>query len=344
MKKSIIYFIGMALALGAASCNSDDPSDACDKHVYAEGEAPYLRTNAAATNVAKIQIPVAKLGEAQYINLKDYATSFHKNLDMTVDEVMTAIGEGEVVVYNINSARQCWNLTAPTYGDNGWYYTSGGLVTTEDGDPMFTLSFDRAQKAFAINALDNAGAGTIATIDLGMAMNSGTDFDKYVRFNIIVEVTDPSIVECSGIVPAGDWESWSLDFNKYDEQLQAALGLSAKEFITLWQTCEPEFQWASVEQDPIQVYLIKNGQRVADDSGFRPTTTTNFMGWWLDREQNIVSWGDDCYIFLEGSDDAYNFGRHPNVESGVTATILVDFALTDDLDSHITFKVDLTFE
>lgn len=344
MKKSYIYILASALALASVSCNSDDPRDASEKHVYAEGEAPYLRTDAEATVAVHTVFTVSDINKPQYVYLKDYASYFHKKLNMTVDEVVTALNNGDAVMYNINTSRQCWDLTAPNNGSLGWYYTTGGQVASDPSAAAFTSEFNSEEKAIELHAMEGVGAGTISTLNMGFIMKNGTDFDNYVRFSIGVEVSDPSIVDCSGIVPAGDWNSWSLNFADYDAELYAALGIDSKEFIKLWGQCEPEFQWDNRGDDPIQVYLMKNGERVTAADGFRPVSTTNYMGWWLDKDQNIVSYGDSSYIFLEGSDTSYNFGRHPNVPSGETAIILVDFALTSDLNKHVTFKVSLTFE
>lgn len=344
MKKSYIYILASLLAFAGVSCNSDDPTDASSKHEYAEGEAPYLRSNAAATATAYKVFNVSTIDEPQYINLKDYAPYFHKNMNMTVDEVIAALSNGNVVMYNINSARQCWDLTVPNNGENGWYYTAGGQVASDISTAAFSTELDPIDKVIEVHAVNGPGAGTVTNLDLGFAIKNGKNFDDYVRFTIQVEVKDPSIVEVSGIVPAGAWAGWGLEFAKVDAELQAALGITAKEFLALWGECEPEFQWDKRNDDPIQVYLLKNGERVLDSNGMRPKSTTNYMGWWLDKDQNIVPYGDSSYIYLEGSDSAYNFGRHPNVPSGETAVILVDFALTENLNKHITFRVSLTFE
>lgn len=344
MKKVYIYIVGVLLGFTGVSCNSDDPMDATEKHVYTEGEAPYLRADAGATATAYKIFKVAEIEAPQYLNLKDYAPYFHKKLNMTVDETLAALENGEVVMYNINASRQCWDLSAPNYNGDGWYYTTGGQVATDASSAAFTAQLDSDTKSIELHALEGVGAGTVSKLDIGFAIKNGENFDDYVRFSITMEVTDPSIVDCSGIVPAGDWNSWSLNFADYDKEIQDALGIDSKEFIKLWGSCEPQFQWDKRSEDPIQVYLMKNGERVADADGMRPKSTTNFMGWWIDKDQNIVPFGDDSFIFLEGADTSYNFGRHPNVTSGTTAVILVDFALTADLNKHITFKVNLTFE
>jgi len=353
MKKSYIYILASVLAFASVSCNSDEPGDATEKHVYANGEAPYLRANADATATANVVFKVAEIEKPQYVNLKDYAPYFHKNLNMTVDEVLAALDNGEVVMYNINAARQCWDLTPPRKVSvgMGWNYNTYGQVVNSIDETRFDpevgpfyLELNTEKKALELHSNSSVGAGTVTTINVGFAKNNGADFDDYVRFSITMEVTDPSIVDCRGIVPAGDWAAWPLNFADYDAELYAALGINAKDFMKLWNQCEPEFQWDNRDQDPIQVYLMKNGERVAEADGIRPKSTTNFMGWWLDKDQNIVPYGNSSYIFLEGGETSYNFGRHPNVSSGETAVILVDFALTEDLNKHITFKVSLTFE
>lgn len=344
MKKSYIYILASVMALGAVSCNSDDPNDATEKHVYAEGEAPYLRSDADATATAHLLFTVSEIEKAQFLNLKDFAPFFHKNLDMTVDETISALNNGTVVMYNINTSRQVWDLTAPNFQGDGWYYTTGGQVASDASSAAFTAQLNQEAKAIEFHAMDGVGAGTMTTLDFGFAINNGKDLDKYVRFSVVMEVSDPSIVECEGIIPAGDYNAWSLNFTDYDAELQAALGIDAKEFIRLWGQCETEYQTDNRGDDPIQVYLMKNGERVADSDGFRPKSTTNFMGWWLDRDQNIISYGDGCYLFLEGSDTAYNFGRYVGIPSGESIVVLVDFALTENLDIHITFKVSLVFE
>lgn len=339
MKKAYLYILASILACGAVSCNSDDPSDACAKHVYGEGEAPYLRSDAGATATSHIVFKVSEIDEPQYLDLKQFAPYFHKNLNMTVDEAIAAISNGEVQLYNINSARQCWNLAEPNCGF-GWYYNTGGQVTASES-AAFSAEFDQTTKSIEFHALNGVAAGTMTNLDLGFVLKNGKDFDDYVRFTVTLEVTDPSIMDCKGIVPGGDYNVWTLDFAQYDAQLKAALDIDAKEFIKLWGSCED----ADHSANPIQMYLMKNGERVADANGFMPGTTSGYMGWWLDRDLNITTWGTDgFFMFLESTGSALNFGRAPGVESGTQMTVLVDFALTEDLNKHITFKVSLTFE
>lgn len=331
------------MAVGVASCNSDDPCDATSKHVYGEGEAPYLRTNNAATNAVSFEIPIARINEPVHVYFKDYAKSFHHNLDLTVDEALAGVDNGELVIYNINSGRQCWILNEPNDADNCWYYTAAGNITEDPTTASFSAKFLRQEKCFEICALNNPPAGTQAKLDLGFAIKSGTDFDDYVRFTINIVITDPSMINVSGKIPAGDYNSYTLKFADYDSQIQTAFGMTAKEFIKLIDSID-EYEQEIADQ-PVQVFLMKNGERVTDENGLRPETTTNAFGWWLDADLNIRSWGEGCFLFLEyGGGGQYNFGRYPGVASGTQTLVIVDFALTEDLNKHITFMVSLTFE
>ncbi len=74
MKKLYIYVVAAILSFVGVSCNSDEPADATSKHEYAEGEAPYLRTNAAATITEYKVFNVHTIDEPPYIYLKDYAS------------------------------------------------------------------------------------------------------------------------------------------------------------------------------------------------------------------------------------------------------------------------------
>ncbi len=72
MKKTYLYSFIAALAFAGVGCNSDDPADASEKKVYAEGEAPYLRTNNEATVTASRVFSVVDIDAPQYVYLKDY--------------------------------------------------------------------------------------------------------------------------------------------------------------------------------------------------------------------------------------------------------------------------------
>lgn len=340
MKKSYICGLIAAMACTLVACNSDDPNDACTKKQYSESESPYLRTDPEATVEVTRVFNVSTIDQPVYVSLKEYATVFHKALGMTVDETLAALDRGEFVLHNINVARQVWDRTPSNDGNGGWYYSAAGFVA-DPSECVFNACYDKATKSICVRAVNSPAAGTVTTLNLGIAEDSGRDLDRYVRFAIEIQVKDPSIVEVYGRIPEGDYNSWSLVYADYDEQIQAAMGMTAKEFSKLCAQAEETGDYAD---DPMQVFLMKNGERVTAENGLRPQTTTNWFGWWLDKDFNIISWGDSCYMFLEAGDGCYNFGRFNNNSSGDSVVVLIDYALTANLDKHITFMVYLTFD
>lgn len=338
MKNLTLYMCLAALAFSSVACNSDDPAEASEKKVYAEGENPYLRTNTAATNAMTREFPLARIDEPFVINLKDYATSFHKNLNMTVDEVLAGLKTGEVVFYNINTSRNRWDITPATLGEYGWYYSSNGLSSAEDA--CFTMELLPDQKCIQIKAVNEHIVGTTCNMDFGFAINNGSNFDDYVRFTPALSITDPSTVVLNVTIPAGGYSVYSINFYDYEEAFQISLGISAAEAVKM------------IESDPVkmEVYLRDaDGNRVLTD-GKKPAYTAGALGYWLDPDLNITAWSGDGYpanmMFIEyGGDGIYNLGNSASsTPSGTTAKLTFDLALVDDPDTFVQFIVAVTFE
>ena len=369
MKKILLYtLLGSFMTLGATSCNSDDPDKASSKHDYTNDVfPPYLRTNAAATASISIDFPVATLGQAKIVDLKDYATYFHKNLGMTVDEAIDAMAENEVVLYNIQVSRGCWDLTAPNYGATGWAYNKNNAISTDDA--AFTIDFDKANHRFILNTVGDLEAGTMANVNLGFAKNNVTDFDDYVRFSISLAVTDPSLVVASGSIAEEDYHFYPVIFEDYEEAIELNLGMTVKEFLKYYDASDSYDDDGNLEGDQLEVYLINSDgewMTSANSSGApngyaangRPRTTSGWMGWWLDKDLNITSWSPDGYpanfIYLEGGPDdesgtntgkvCQRIGRAPGVATGTQTT--VTFAITPSWDhsKSLTFIVSVSFE
>ena len=337
MKKSYIYILASMLAFAGVSCNSDDPSDASSKHKYAEGEAPYLRTNAAATSSLNMEFQMVKIDQPQYIYLKDYAPVFHKNLNMTVDEAIAAIENGSAVFYNINSSRQRWDLTEGTYGEYGWYYAANGLGTADNA--VFTMNFDKDTKSIEIKAVGVPPVGTMSTMDFGIALKKDYAFDDYVRFTVLASVTDPSKVVMSANIPAGGYNTFGINLKDYSDSFMLSMGMTADEVIK------------ALENDQIDVYLCDaDGNRVLADDGSRPGYTSGAYGYWLDPDGNITNWSGDGYpanlMFLEyGGNGVYNLGNSANsTPAGTQATVIFDFVSVDDPTSFLQFIVAVTFD
>lgn len=345
MKKQYFYILACVAALACTSCNSDDPADASHKQIYSEGMAPYLRSNAAAMIDVSLEFPKARIDETQVINLQDHAIVFQKQLGMTVDEVMKAIKEGRAVCYTVNTARGCWNLDAPSIeGTLGWCWaTSGALATPETGLVAVTLNVD--DKSLTVKMLGDPDAGLSTTAVIGIALKNGRDFDDYVCFRIGAVVTDPSKVIINASIPAGDYAAASIMFADYKDAIEQNMGISLNDFLNRY------------EADQIEIFLSneegkwlatgENGTNVWTkpvDGILRPTTTSGWMGWWLDTNLNICNWGDGCFLFIEGGDKCVNIGRYPGIATGTQATLRFVYTLPEDHSRYIEFIVSVTLE
>lgn len=337
MKKTYIYFLASVMALGAVSCNSDDPNDATSKHVYAEGEAPYLRSDADATNALTLEFQMAKIDEPFYINLKDYAPSFHKNLDMTVDETLAALQNGDVVFYNINSTRQRWDLTAGNNTSYGWYYSTSGI--SDAADAVFTSQLDIDRKQIILKTVNDPEVGDMTSIDMGFAIKNGTDFDKYVRFTVAVSVTDPSKVVLNANIPHAAYDVYSINLKDYSESIELAMGMTYDEFVKAF------------ENELIDVYMVDtDGNRVTNSDGSRPDYTSGWLGYWLDSDLNIVYWDGSGYpanlMFLEyGGSGIYNLGNSASITTtGTQCKLTFDFVSVEDPSSYLSFIIAVTFD
>lgn len=326
------------LACTATACNSDEPMDATSKHVYGENEAPYLRTASGANATVNVEFPVMRIDQPATISLKQFATYFHKNLNMTVDEALNAMDSGDVVFYNVNSARGKWDLTPPTLGTTGWYYNSYNAICQSE-DAKFSIEFDRAAKNLVVRAVNRPAAGTLGTFSVGFAVKNGRDFDRYMRFTVNTSVTDPTIVAFSGSIPGGAYSACGYDFRKCEDQIVKCFGMTAKEFI------------AAIDNEEVVTFLMRDGKRrtVNDDGVTTLPGTAGYLGWWMDENLDPVSWNGSGYpanfVFCEyGGDGIFNFGRADKVASGTKTTVVVDFALKSNLDAHITLIASLVFE
>lgn len=346
MKTSYI-FLASVLALTLASCNSDEPNDACDKHEYTEGEAPYLRSNPSATNAMEMVFQMAKIDQPQYINLKDYASCFHKNLNMTVDETLAALANGDVVFYPINSARQVWNIMEPNFGEYVWGYTSAGPVRTYLGEyvdpisPDFFMSLDTEKKRIEIKAVGTPAIGTMVNMDFGFAEKKNSAFDDYVRFSVTISVTDPSKIVLSANIPGEGYGIYSIKLKDFDENFQLAMGMTAAEVIE------------ALEKDKIDVYLCDaDGNRITNDKGGRPDYTSGAYGYWINPDMQICGWDGGGYpanlMFLEyGGDGLYNLGNADAkglTPTGTQVKLTFEFVSVDKPENFIQFIVAVTFD
>ena len=328
MKKNILYIAMACLALGFTAC-SDDPNDAVTKHVYGPDEAPYLRTDASATIAYSAEFRKGHVSP-KTIYLKDYAEQIQTKLKMTVDDMIAGLETGEVVFYNINTARGCWNKAAATKGSNGWWYnTSGGVTDATSG--VASIELDKTAKALILSVPEESAAGVSVAANVGFAIDNGKDYDDYIRFNISFAVTDPGTVILNVTIPSGDYASYEVEFADVESAIQACFGMSASDFNALVQDASGD----------IAMYMV-------DDDGNWDTTsnyTANGIGYWLDATGKVTTWGADGFsYYVETHDGTVGIGRAPGLASGTEGKLHFVYASKSDSSKYIEFVINTTLE
>lgn len=345
MKKILIYtFLGSCLALGMSSCNSDNPNDATSKHDYTDDiYAPYLRTNAAATASMAFQFPLASIDEPQEINLKDYARLFHDNLGMTVDEAMNEYDNGNVVLYNIALSKGRWDLTAPTCGTAGWYYTNASAITADPSAASAKVEFDRDKKKFVITMVNEPAAGTVLNLNLGFAIkNGGKDFDRYVRFNPSMVVTDPGkVITSMNLDGSVGYDYKPISYDEFAEDIEYSMQMNIDDF------CE-------MVDDPDQIIMLMEdatGNWLWEYESMRVGTTNGRQGYWLDANYLPCYWdgaGWDANTFNIESYGADDRAVYPMLSStGAPAGSYLlrwVFVLAEDNSRNVEFIVTINVE
>ncbi|MFV0589167.1 DUF4859 domain-containing protein [Bacteroides reticulotermitis] len=331
MKKNLIYTLIGCFMLAFAAC--DDIEDATSKHVYGENENPYLKVNAAATVTTSLKFPVARF-EPQTLNLKDYAAKFHDYLGMTVDEAVSALADGSVVFYNINSSKGSWNKAAMTKGTTGWYYNTAGGVSEKE-NAIASLELDKDAKTLVVSMIDGAPVGTSLNLNVGFALN-GPDYDNYVRFSFTVTVTDPGRIIVTDNIPTGDYASFQIDFADHENVIVENLGMTLKEFTAACKDSEGD----------IALYMVDNTTGAWDKENAY-TAGGSGISYWLDANCKVTTWNTAGFtLFVETSDDGsfVAIGRAPAIASGTKINIRFVYASKSDDSKFIEFIVNATFD
>lgn len=326
-----------------ASCNSDDPDKATSKHDYAKGDfAPYLRTNAAASAGMSMQFPLASIEEPQYIYLKDYAKLFHENLNMTVDEAMNAYDNGDIVLYNIAVARGRWDLTAPTCGDNGWYYTNASQVTDNPSEAVAKVEFDRKDEKLIVSMINEPNAGTVLSLNLGFAIDNGHNFDNYIRLNPSIVVTDPGkVITSINLDGSVGYDYKAISYDEFAEDIEYSMQMSIDDF------CE-------MVDDASQIIMLMEdatGNWLWDYADMSVGTTNGAQGYWLDANYLPCYWdgaGWDANTFNIESYGADDRAVYPMLSStGAPAGSYLlrwVFVLVEDNSRNVEFIVTINVE
>ena len=325
--KKYIYMAMACLTMGLASC-SNDPEDAVSKHVYGPDENPYLRADETATIATELEFRVGHIAP-KTIYLKDHAETIQKKLGMTVDDMLTGLDNGKVVFYNINTNKRAWDKTAPNNG-TGWSYNDKGMIATDNA--VASVVLDKTQKCLTIDAPKDTPAGVSMTVNIGFAIDNGADYDKYVRFSLAISVGDPGLYITSVNIPAGDYQSAPVDFNKCTEQIEKCLNMTVSEFAS---------EVKSPDND-IAMYVIGADGKWQTEANY----TANGIGYWCNANDEVVNWGDGCLYYIETAEDGYsvNIGRYPNVDSGTSKRIRFLYAKKSDPSQFVEFLVDATFQ
>ncbi len=325
MKKSIIYILILGLTGAFFSCN-DSIEDAVEKHVYGEDENPYLRTDAEAVISMDMDFAVGHL-EAHIIQLADYAEVFQKEMNMSVDQVISGLENGTVVFYNISTSRGSWDKSAMTKGTTGWYYNSaGGICEAGDATQTASVDIDKNAKTLAVNVNEKVMAGTVVAFNVGFAVN-GPDYDKYVRFLFNISVTDPSIILATIHIPDGDYNSYGIDFNQYASTIQTCMQMTVSEFLANMNTAGGK----------IKMYMVNKDSGVWDETS---SYTANAPGYWINNLGAVCNWnaaGFSLYAETNAADEILYIGRAPALAAGTTFTISVGYKDTSNEKNFFRF-------
>lgn len=324
MKKNILYICMACLSLGMVAC-STDPLDATEKHVYGPDENPYLRTDVSATINYSAEYRKGHV-EQNTIFLKDYAETIQNKLGMTVDEMLSAVENGNVVFYNIKSARSCWDKTAPTKGSTGWYYDKSGNIC-DQASGVASVELDKTNKCLVVSVPEDAQAGALS-VNVGFAIDNGKDFDDYVRFNIAISVNDPGIAMKTVSIAEGQWNAVTVNFSEFAEAIEGGIGMTVSEFS----------EKAMDTESGMALYIV-------DENGNWNTTssyTANGLGYHLDSKNGVVTWESSWY-YVETTDGGVNIGRN-TATSGSTTLAHFVYTMTSDPSQYVEFIITVNFE
>ena len=325
MKKKLIYILMICGALFMTT-------GATSMHVYGPNENPPVKTDEKGTVTSTFD---KKAGDPvpATISIEQYETIIQQQLGMTVDELMSAIESGKVVVCPINASRSVWNKAkANVEGKKyGWYVNKNGNVCEIDDVSLYgIIEFDAATKCF--NFYPDGNAGGAASIEFGFALD-GPNYNTAIRFVMAMTVFDKSFIIQDITIPAGDYNPYSLTFESVAENINYVFGMSSAELV------------AAVSDGAVKPYIMNLETNAYVWDG---TSTANNGGYWCNANNEICTWGADGFSFfiepwLEDDPACMAIGRAPGIASGTT--MMVKFGLaTPDKQKAMSFLLNATFE
>jgi hypothetical protein len=339
MKKNIIYGLIGCFILVFTAC-TDSIENATSKHVYSEDESPYIKVNSDAVVTSNMEFAVGHF-DAQAIKLSDFADKFQKNMNMTVDQVISGLKNGTVVFYNINPTRNIWNKAAMTKGTTGWYYTTaGGVCSVTDTTQTVSLDIDTNSKTLILNASSKAKAGTVLTFNVGFAVK-GPDYDNYVRFTFNVSITDPSIILTNIDIPAGDYNTFGIDYNQYAATIEKCMGMSVKDFLA---NLDYDSNTGNPTSGTIHMFMVDPVTGTWDSTS---KYTADSPGYWMTDKGAVCNWGDKGFsLFADtnSKDQMLYIGRAPELTADTKLTISVGYKDTKNEKNFFRFIITATLK
>lgn len=327
MRKKIIYITSAALAFCLASC-SDNFEDASKKHVYGEGENPYLRADVAATINIDVTLLIGQT-DPLTVDLTKYAETIQSCLGMTVSEMVGGVGNGRVAFHVINAARGNWDTTAPNKGANGYYLNSAGGIGSA-GDFVTSIELDPSDTALKLLVSEGVEGGAY-TANVGFAVKNGINFDQYVRFRFQITVKDPTKIMLEGTIPEGDYNTFGINFEDHKELIEVSMGMSFEDFSAAV---------LNVEGD-MALYMVDASGAWIKDSPY----TANGLGFWCNADGKPIVWGSGCLYFVETYSDGagVSVGRYTGIASGTKVIAHFVYASKSDPSKYIEFIINATF-
>ena len=332
MKNKLIYTLMMCGLLFMATACSEDYSDATSMHVYGPDENPPVKTDENGTVVSSFDKKAGDPVPAK-VNVKQYEEIIKQQLNMSVDELITAIDNGKVAVCPINVSRNVWNKTKSNVEGKkyAWYINKNGNVCEAGDESLYgIIEFDKDNKCFNFYPDENAGGAV--SVEIGFALE-GPNYNTAVRFVMAMTVFDKSFVIQDVTIPAGDYSAYSLSLESVADNINYVFGKTPAELVT------------ALSDGTIKIYMMKldTNSYVWDGK-----STANNGGYWCNSKNEICNWGDEGFAFfiepwLQENPPCFAIGRGPGIASGTNMPIKFGIATTDKLKS-MSFILNVTFE
>jgi hypothetical protein len=255
---------------------------------------------------------------------------------MSLSQVISGISNGTVVFEPINSGLSRWEKSAYTSG-TGWYFNENNKpCAAADSTAKATLTFDAASKSLKLALVKGVQAGTALDINVGFAVN-GTDYDKYVRFEFKVSVTDLSIIMQSLSMATADYDGATFDLTPYENNFEACLGMSVADAL----------KGIVATPQTVKYYVCDNNGTWDTASSYTADNTEDVRGYWINADSKVCNWGNTGYsVYANLSVSGKNIfvGRAPGLASGTVVKINLVLAKADDATKFVKMILTCTMQ